>query len=153
MEFDAIRLPPRRARMTAQGLWHDRTINDELDACVTACPDRLALTAMQVETGDMRRFSYRELAQMADRIKVLLKGEEIEEADTRRMLSAPQEDYTKSLWAVRDVRRAPLPEVPGADTPLFAIEGVSAAYGALKVLDNISLSIHRGRTVAIVGES
>ena len=70
MEFDAILLPPRRARMTAQGLWHDRTINDELDACVTACPDRLALTAMQVETGDMRRFSYRELAQMADRIAV-----------------------------------------------------------------------------------
>ena len=34
MEFDAVLLPPRRARMVAQGLWHDRTINDELDACV-----------------------------------------------------------------------------------------------------------------------
>ena len=93
------------------------------------------------------------VAQMADRIKVLLKGEEVEEAETRRMLSAPQEDYTKSLWAVRDFRRAPLPEVPAADVPLLSIEGVSASYGALKVLDNISLSIHRGRTVAVVGES
>ena len=41
------------------------------------------------------------VAQMADRIKVLLKGDEIEEADTRSMLSSPREDYTKSLWAVR----------------------------------------------------
>ncbi|HQQ68923.1 MAG TPA: cyclohexanecarboxylate-CoA ligase [Alicycliphilus sp.] len=70
MEFDAILLPPRRARMIAQGLWYDRTINDSLDACVAQCPDKLALTAVQVETGELRRFSYRELAQMADRIAV-----------------------------------------------------------------------------------
>ena len=33
----------RRAapRMVAQGLWHDRTINDDLDACVAACPDKI----------------------------------------------------------------------------------------------------------------
>ena len=41
------------------------------------------------------------VAQMADTIKVLLKGEEVEEASTRQMLEHPQEDYTKSLWAVR----------------------------------------------------
>ncbi|HAV60439.1 MAG TPA: ABC transporter, partial [Planktomarina temperata] len=41
------------------------------------------------------------VAQMADRIKVLLRGDEVEEAETRAMLSAPREDYTKSLWAVR----------------------------------------------------
>jgi len=70
MEFDAILLPPRRARMVAQGFWHDRTINDDLDACVAACPDKLALTAVQVETGATTRFSYRELARMADRIAV-----------------------------------------------------------------------------------
>ena len=93
------------------------------------------------------------VAQMADRIKVLLKGEEVEEADTRQMLAAPQQDYTRSLWAVREFRRAPLPMVPAADTPLIDIRGVSAAYGEVKVLDDISLSIHRGRTVAVVGES
>ena len=36
MEFDAVLLPPRRARMVAQGFWHDRTINDDLDACLAA---------------------------------------------------------------------------------------------------------------------
>jgi len=70
MEFDAVLLPPRRERMIAQGLWHDRTINGELDACAAACPDKLALTALRVETGEVRRFSYAELARMADRIAV-----------------------------------------------------------------------------------
>lgn len=70
MKFDAVLLPPRRAAMVAQGLWHDRTINDALDACVAACPDKLALTAVQVESGEVKRFTYRELGQMADRIAV-----------------------------------------------------------------------------------
>jgi cyclohexanecarboxylate-CoA ligase len=70
MEFDAVLLAPRRARMIAQGLWHDRTINAELDACLAACPDKLALTACRVEAGDEKRFTYRELASMADRIAV-----------------------------------------------------------------------------------
>jgi len=70
MEFDAVLLPARRSRMVAQGYWHDRTINDDLDACLAACPDKLALTALQVEGGAVQRFSYRELARMADRIAV-----------------------------------------------------------------------------------
>ncbi|PUE36153.1 cyclohexanecarboxylate-CoA ligase [Limnohabitans sp. Hippo3] len=70
MEFDAVLLPQRRASMIAQGLWHDRTINNELDACMAACPDKLALTAYRVEADDVRRFTYRELAQMADRVAV-----------------------------------------------------------------------------------
>jgi peptide/nickel transport system ATP-binding protein len=47
------------------------------------------------------------VAQMADKIKVLLKGEEVEEADTRTMLDAPTQDYTKSLWAVRSFKPGP----------------------------------------------
>ena len=70
MEFDAVLLPARRAAMIAQGLWHDRTINGELDACLAACPDKLALTAYRVEAGDVKRFTYRQLAQMADRVAV-----------------------------------------------------------------------------------
>ncbi|MBL8352672.1 MAG: cyclohexanecarboxylate-CoA ligase [Burkholderiaceae bacterium] len=70
MEFDAVLLPPRRAESIARGWWIDRTINDELDACVETCPDKLALTALRVESGELRRFSYRELGRMADRIAV-----------------------------------------------------------------------------------
>ncbi len=93
------------------------------------------------------------VAQMADRIKVLLKGDEVEEADTRTMLANPQQDYTKSLWAVRAFRRDPMPAVPQGDRPLLQLEGISAFYGPQKVLDDIDLTVHRGRTVAVVGES
>ena len=51
------------------------------------------------------------VAQMADRIKVLLRGDEVEEAETRAMLSAPREDYTKSLWAVRSFQRPAKPAI------------------------------------------
>jgi cyclohexanecarboxylate-CoA ligase len=70
MEFDAVLLPARRAKMIAEGFWHDRTINDDLDACIAECPDKLALTAYRVEAGDVQRFTYRELSNMADRVAV-----------------------------------------------------------------------------------
>ena len=45
------------------------------------------------------------VAQMADSIKVLRYGEEVEEAPTRKMLSKPKDEYTKSLWAVRSIEK------------------------------------------------
>ena len=93
------------------------------------------------------------VAQMADRIKVLLKGDEVEEAETRKMLDAPQEDYTKSLWAVREFQR-PAKPAPAVDaTPVISVQGITAAYGTVDVLRNVSFDIHAGRTVAVVGES
>ena len=70
MKFDAIMIPARRAAAVAAGLWPDRTINDALDDCVAHVPDKTALTAMRAEGGAVQRFSYRELASMADRIAV-----------------------------------------------------------------------------------
>ena len=70
MEFDAVLLAPRRAESMAKGYWHDRTINDDLDACLASCPDKVALTAVRIETNQIRRFTYRELADLADRIAV-----------------------------------------------------------------------------------
>lgn len=93
------------------------------------------------------------VAQMADRIKVLLKGDEVEEADTATMLSAPKEDYTKSLWAVRSFER-PKKAAPAADAvPIVRVKNIDAAYGTVPVLFDVSFDIHAGRTVAVVGES
>lgn len=93
------------------------------------------------------------VAQMADRIKVLLRGDEVEEADTRTMLSDPQEDYTKSLWAVRAFERPAKPAVVTGSTPVVSVNGITAAYGTTDVLHDVSFDIHAGRTVAVVGES
>jgi len=93
------------------------------------------------------------VAQMADRIKVMLRGAEVEESDTRAMLAAPREEYTRSLWAVRHFAR-PLRAPPAAGAvPVVALEHVTAAYGSATVLDDVSFAIHAGQTVAVVGES
>ncbi len=94
------------------------------------------------------------VAQMADRIKVLLRGSEVEENDTRAMLTDPQEDYTRSLWAVRSFRRPEQPPAGGGAQPVIAVSGVTAGYGsAANVLHEVSFDVHAGRTVAVVGES
>ncbi|ARP68296.1 ABC transporter ATP-binding protein (plasmid) [Mesorhizobium sp. WSM1497] len=90
------------------------------------------------------------VAQMADRIMVLRHGRTVEEADTRQMLASPSQEYTKTLWAVRKLDK---PEVP-ADDYLLTIDNVTAAYaGKVKVLQDVSIKVPRGRTVAVVGES
>ena len=84
---------------------------------------------------------------------VLRHGERIEEGDTRRMLKAPEQDYTRRLWAVRSFRK---PETSAAtdDPPLLRLQEIVAAYrGGAKVLNGISFDIHEKRTVAVVGES
>ena len=93
------------------------------------------------------------VAQMADRIKVLLRGDEVEEAETRAMLSAPRENYTKSLWAVRSFQRPEKPAISAGATPIVSLKTVSAAYGKSPVLFDVAFDIHAGRTVAVVGES
>ena len=89
------------------------------------------------------------VAQMADRIKVLRYGEEVEEAPTAEMLSNPKEDYTKSLWAVRSIEKP----AETSEDHILEIDNVTAAYGTIPVLHNVSISVPRGKTVAVVGES
>ncbi|MCB1480011.1 MAG: ABC transporter ATP-binding protein [Rhodobiaceae bacterium] len=94
------------------------------------------------------------VAQMADTIKVLLKGNEVEEAPTEKMLNSPKEDYTKSLWAVRSFTRKQKnrPKTKGA-VPVVSVQDIDAAYGDVKVLKDVSFDIYAGMTVAVVGES
>jgi len=68
MIFDTILIPPRRDFCIATGLWHDRTIHDEMDRCLELCPDKIALTAVQSESGDVTRLTYRELSDLADKV-------------------------------------------------------------------------------------
>jgi peptide/nickel transport system ATP-binding protein len=92
------------------------------------------------------------VAQMADRIMVLRYGELVEEADTGSMMSSPQKDYTKTLWAVRSFKKQAAGSYAESD-PLIKVDHVTAAYGPLTVLHDISFEIYRGQTVAVVGES
>ena len=90
------------------------------------------------------------VAQMANRIMVLRHGLEVEEAPTREMLTEPKQDYTKTLWAVRKLAK----EESISDDIALSVQNVDASYsGVVKVLDNVTVKLPRGRTVAVVGES
>lgn len=94
------------------------------------------------------------VAQMADRIKVLLKGEEVEEASTAQILANPKEGYTKKLWAVRSYDRPERSRTLDGTPPELSIRGLEAAYRrGPKVLHQVGFDLYRGMTVAVVGES
>ncbi|WP_414475264.1 ABC transporter ATP-binding protein [Microvirga sp. M2] len=89
------------------------------------------------------------VAQLAHRIMVLRHGRLIEEAPTRTMLAHPQHDYTRSLWAVRKLAKDAEPR----GNELLTVRDLTAHYGTLPALEDVTVEIERGRTVAIVGES
>ena len=91
------------------------------------------------------------VAQVADRIKVLRHGEEVEEQETAALLSNPRENYTRDLL---DVRQAVTPQPTDSETPpILEIRDVDAAYGNVQVLWDVSVSLRKGTSLAIVGES
>ncbi len=93
------------------------------------------------------------VAQMADSIMVLRHGNTIELGETRALIETPSETYTQDLLRVRTFRKPTADAVPAAAVPLIELQGISAHYGELQVLDKVSFALHRQRTVAVVGES
>ncbi|MEO7939606.1 MAG: ABC transporter ATP-binding protein [Burkholderiaceae bacterium] len=94
------------------------------------------------------------VAQVADRIKVLRHGKEVEEGTVDQVLQSPQQEYTKQLVAVRGAaasERAVQSSV--SDEMILQVKKVYAAYGSFKVVNDVSLDVRKGETVAVVGES
>lgn len=95
------------------------------------------------------------VAQVADRIKVLRHGKEVEEGLTSQILHSARQDYTARLVAVRGAaasERAAQGTVK-ADETVLSIKDCHAYYGAFHVVKGVSLDVKRGETVAVVGES
>jgi peptide/nickel transport system ATP-binding protein len=94
------------------------------------------------------------VAQVADRIKVLRHGKEVEEGTTDAVLQRPTQEYTARLVAVRGAAASERanPDTVMAETVL-TVDHVDAAYGSTKVVSDVSLDVRRGETVAVVGES
>ncbi|MBT4932374.1 MAG: ABC transporter ATP-binding protein [Rhodospirillaceae bacterium] len=93
------------------------------------------------------------VAQMADQIMVLRYGNIVEFGNAREMLANPKEEYTRKLLNVRAVRDA-LPDYDDQDLQLH-IDNITATYPGLmfNILEDINITIKKGKTVAVVGES
>ena len=91
------------------------------------------------------------VAQMADRIMVLRYGKPVEEAPTREMLTRPARGLHQVAVGGAQARQA------GADRAASrscrSRTSPPPMATPCKVLDNVTVKVPRGRTVAVVGES
>jgi len=90
------------------------------------------------------------VAQISDHIMVLQHGKTVEQAETAQLLTRPEKDYTRRLLHAQGGSKTP----QTGDAPVaLEIRHISARYHAQPVLQDISLSLPRGRTLAVIGES
>ena len=92
------------------------------------------------------------VAQVAHRIMVLRNGKLVEEGETRKLIKHPKEQYTRDLLSVRTLREDK--DLSEKMDVILEINDVDATYtGDENVLEDINLTVRKGRTVALVGES
>lgn len=91
------------------------------------------------------------VAQIADDIMVLRHGKTVEYGPTADIIHTPTQEYTKALVAVQQTQK---PESGNQSDTFLKVSGVSAEYSnGLRVLDDVTLHVSKGQTLAIVGES
>lgn len=95
------------------------------------------------------------VAQVADRILVLKDGKMVEKGDTARILHEPRHAYTKTLMAA--VRSSPRQQAGGKRArdraPVLSARNITAGYGNLTILSDVSVEVQKGQVVGVIGES
>ena len=92
------------------------------------------------------------VAQVSDEIMVLRHGKLVEHGETTQVIESPAEDYTRALVSVRSIEHQEKPLDP---SPVLIASNISASYGRSMdlVLDDVTVEVSRGQTLAVVGES
>lgn len=151
-----------------------------IQAEILALMDRLKRetgTAVMFITHDMAV-----VAQMADRVVVMYRGNKVEEGTVEEIFENPQADYTKALLAavpkLGEMRGKAAPEpmklmgvegqniapIPGTDERLLRVRNLTTRFpvkgGLLRrtvanvhAVEDVSFDINRGQTLSLVGES
>ncbi|RCV52207.1 ABC transporter ATP-binding protein [Marinitenerispora sediminis] len=140
----------------------DVTVQAEILDLLRDLRDRLR-TAIVLITHDMGV-----VADLADRVVVMYRGEIVEQGDVRQVLTEPRHPYTARLLAAvphlgRAAGRAPDrarpaagPERDGAQAdPPAALElrDLVVEYGAVRAVRGVSLRVDPGEVLGLVGES
>ncbi|CZT35537.1 ABC transporter ATP-binding protein [Rhizobium sp. 9140] len=92
------------------------------------------------------------VAEVADRVVVMEKGQLVESGTVRDVYRNPQHPYTRKLIAAapgKGEMHAPLPRVE----PVLQVRDARKTYGAFDALKGVSFDLMPGETLAVVGES
>jgi len=102
------------------------------------------------------------VADLADRVAVMLNGEVVETAPSSELFAAPQNDYTKRLLAAvprLEIVDRQLPAGVAEAAPVVVAEDLVIEYAGrlrragFRAVDHVSFSIAPGEVVGLVGES
>ncbi|MDR9483565.1 MULTISPECIES: ABC transporter ATP-binding protein [Sediminimonas] len=151
-----------------------------IQAEILALMDRLKRetgTAVMFITHDMAV-----VAQMADRVVVMFRGNKVEEGTVEEIFENPQHDYTKALLSavpkLGEMNGKDLPEpmrllgvdgqdvrpIPGTTEPLLKVRNLTTRFpvkggffrrtvAQVHAVEDVSFTINKGRTLSLVGES
>ncbi|MCH2164677.1 MAG: ABC transporter ATP-binding protein [Marinovum sp.] len=151
-----------------------------IQAEILALMDRLKRetgTAVMFITHDMAV-----VAQMADRVVVMFRGEKVEEGPAEQIFESPQHEYTKALLAavpkLGEMKGKLYPEpmklfgvedqkiepIMGTDKPLLEVKNLVTRFpvkggffrstvAQVHATEDVSFTINQGQTLSLVGES
>lgn len=151
-----------------------------IQAEILALMDRLKRetgTAVMFITHDMAV-----VAQMADRVVVMFRGNKVEEGSVTEIFENPTHDYTKALLAavpkLGEMRGKAYPEpmkllgvdqgellpIPGTEAPLLKVKGLTTRFPVkggffrrtianVHAVEDVSFTLNKGQTLSLVGES
>ncbi|MFA8385234.1 MAG: ABC transporter ATP-binding protein [Pelagibaca sp.] len=151
-----------------------------IQAEILALMDRLKRetgTAVMFITHDMAV-----VAQMADRVVVMFRGNKVEEGTVEEIFENPQHPYTKSLLAAvpklgemtgTDLPRpmrllgrdgSEVPPITGSDEVLLEVKNLTTRFAVkggflrrtianVHAVEDLSFSVNKGQTLSLVGES
>ncbi|MEV0904506.1 ABC transporter ATP-binding protein [Streptomyces hokutonensis] len=107
-------------------------------------------------------------ADRAQRLVVMSQGRVVEAGATREVLADPQHEYTRGLLASAPSLTTAVPRTEATAPPAtgtaplvelrnavkeFRLPRADGESRTLRAVDDVSLTLHRGRTLALVGES
>ncbi|MDP2085212.1 MAG: ABC transporter ATP-binding protein [Gemmobacter sp.] len=135
---------------------------------VTTQADILRLIReLQAETGMSLLFITHDMgivAEIADRVVVLRKGEMVEEGPAATLFAKPAADYTRMLVAASPRLGSGAPRAPAPAAPVLEVRELAVRFPVGRsilpgrgrdyhAVNGVSLSVARGETLGLVGES